>query len=245
MSEMAPPSGDRPPHSFPIGADLPLDRVVYGPDVADETVLRLLGDVAGKRILQLGSGDGQATVALQRQGARVIVVEPTGHGVAAAQRLFEREGLRVELHQGDLADLASVRADSIDAALSVYALSGVADLPRVFRQVHRVLRTELPFVFSLPHPSFAMIDPRSDEPLKVRRAYWDDSPRTWRVGEREGTDHSHTIADLFLGLARSNFRVDTLLEPQPDRDAARTTTWSETMRWVPSTLVVRARKQGI
>jgi len=84
-----------------------------------------------------------------------------------------------------------------------------------------------------------------DEPLRVRRAYWDPTPRRWRSGDREGTDHSHTMADLFVGLSRTNFRVDTLLEPQPDRDGARSALWSETMRWVPSTLVVRARKQGI
>jgi SAM-dependent methyltransferase len=245
---MSDPTGtpvDRRTVTFPVGADLPLDRIVYGPDVADESTLRLLGDVSGKRILQLGCGDGQTTVALQRQGARVIVVEPSTQGVTSAQRLFEREDLKVELHQGDLADLAGVRADSIDAALSIYALSGVDDLPRVFRQVHRVLRSELPFVFSLPHPAYSMIDPRSDEPLRVRRAYWDATPRRWRSGDREGTDHSHTMADLFVGLSRTNFRVDTLLEPQPDRDGARSALWSETMRWVPSTLVVRARKQGI
>jgi SAM-dependent methyltransferase len=245
MSDLTPHPGDRRAHSFPVGADLPADRVVYGPDVPDESTLRLLGDVAGKRILQLGCGDGETTVALHRLGARVIVVEPSTEGVSAAQRRFDREDLRVELHQGDLADLAGVRADSIDAALSIYALSGVDDLPRVFRQVHRVLRPELPFVFSLPHPTFSTIDPRSDEPLRIRRAYWDATPRQGQVGDRHGTDHSHTIADLFLGLGRTNFRVDTLLEPQPDRDGARSALWTEAMRWVPSTLVVRARKQGI
>jgi SAM-dependent methyltransferase len=245
---MSDPTGthvDRRTVTFPVGAELPLDRVVYGPDVPDESALRLLGDVNGKRVLQLGCGDGQTTVALQRLGARVIVVEPSGQGVAAAQRLFEREDLRVELHQGDLADLAGVRGDSIDLALSIYALEGVEDLPRVFRQVHRVLRSELPLVFSLPHPAYSMIDPRSEEPLRIRRAYWDDTPRPWRSGERTGTDHSHTMSDLFVGLSRTGFRVDTLLEPQPEREGTRTALWSETMRWVPSTLIVRARKQGI
>ncbi len=245
---MSDPTGqpvDRRTVTFPVGADLPLDRVVYGPDVPDESTLRLLGDVNGKRILQLGCGDGQTTVALQRAGARVIVVEPASQSVTTAQRLFERQALKVELHQGDLADLAGVRADSIDAALSIYSLAGVDDLSRVFRQVHRVLRPELPLVFSLPHPAYSMIDPRSDEPLRVRRSYWDATPRTWRSSDREGTDHSHTLADLFVGLSRTNFRVDTLLEPEPEREGARSPLWSETMRWVPSTLVVRARKQGI
>lgn len=239
------PPSDQRPVTFPHGADLPLDRVVYGPDVADEHELRLLGDLNGKRVLQLGSGDGHTTVALHHLGARVIVVEPSATRLESARRLFEREDLRVETHQGDLADLAGVRADSIDLAVSIYALAGVDDLPRVFRQVHRVLRPELFFVFSLPHPAFSMIDPTSEEPLRVRRSYWDESPRPWLVGDTEGTDHSHTIAQLFTGLSRSNFRVDTLHEPEPPSQGVRSALWTETMRWVPSTLVVRARKQGL
>lgn len=238
------PSAERPV-TFPHGADLPLDRIVYGPDVADEPQLRLLGDLQGKRVLQLGSGGGHTTVALHRLGARVIVVEPSEERLAVARRLFEREDLRIEIVAGDLADLAGVRADSIDLALSIYALAGVDDLPRVFRQVHRVLRPDLAFVFSIPHPAFAMIDPTADDPLRIRRSYWDESPRAWRAGEHAGTDHSHTIAQLFTGLTRSNFRVDTLHEPEPASQGARSALWSETMRWVPSTLVVRARKLGL
>lgn len=239
------PPGRHRPVTFPHGVDLPLDRVVYGPDIADETDLRLLGDLGAKRVLQLGSGDGHTTVALHRLGARVILVEPSATRLESARRLFDRHEVRIETHHGDLADLAGVRADSIDLAVSVYALAGVDDLPRVFRQVHRVLRPELPLVFSLPHPAFAMIDPTADEPLRVRRSYWDESPRPWLAGGHEGTDHSHTIAQLFTGLSRSNFRVDTLLEPEPPSQGARSALWSDTMRWVPSTLVVRARKQGI
>ncbi|MBK5221388.1 MAG: class I SAM-dependent methyltransferase [Acidimicrobiia bacterium] len=239
------PPSDHRPVTFPLGTDLPLDRIVYGPDVADETELRLLGDLNGKRVLQLGCGDGHTTVAMHRQGARVIVVEPSAVRAAAARWLFEREELKVELHQGDLADLAGVRADSIDLALSIYALAGVDDLPRVFRQVHRVLRPELPLVFSLPHPAFAMVDPASEEPMLVRRSYWDDTPRQWTSGDDRGIDHSHTINQLFTGLTRTNFRVDTLHEPEPPNQGVRSPLWNETMRWVPSTLVVRARKQGI
>ncbi|QGG96880.1 class I SAM-dependent methyltransferase [Actinomarinicola tropica] len=233
------------PETFPHGADLPLDRVVYGPDVADESQLRLLGDLQGKRVLQLGAGEGHTTVALHRHGARVIVVEPSESRLASARRLFDREDLKVEVLPVDLADLAGVRAESIDLALSVHALAEVDDLPRLFRQVHRVLRPEHPFVFSLPHPAFAMIEPGSDEPLRVRRAYWDESPRRWAAGGHEGADRSHTIGQLFTGLTRSNFRVDTLHEPEPPSQGARSPLWSDAMRWVPSTLVVRARKQGL
>ena len=167
----------RRPLHFPIGAVLPADRVEYGPDIVDETELRLLGDLSGKRVLQLGSHDGNLAIALHRRGARVICVEPGAERVAATRWAFEQADARIELLETDFAELAAVRADSIDLVVSVYSLAGVDDLARVFRQVHRVLRQELSFVFSLPHPAFSLIDPASDEPLRIRRAYWDHTPR--------------------------------------------------------------------
>ena len=65
--------------------------------------------------------------------------------------------MKVELHHGDLHELAWLRADGIDMALSAYGLATVTDLPRVLRQVHRVLRQEAPLVLSLPHPAIEMV----------------------------------------------------------------------------------------
>lgn len=238
------------PVTFPIGVELPDDQIVYGPDIVDESRLRLLGDLSGKRVLQLGSHDGRTAIALHRRGARVIAVEPVPERIAASRWAFEQTETHLELLSNDLADLAAVRADSIDLAISIYSLGEVDDLGRVFRQVHRVLRQEAPLVFSLPHPAYSMIDPTGDEPLRIRRSYWDDTARQWSTGEpsdggHSGTDHAHSVGDLFTQLSRTNFRVDTLLEPEPDAQGVRSPLWSDTMRWVPSTLIVRAKKQGI
>lgn len=233
------------PVTFPFGADLGHERIVYGPDVVDETELRLLGDLSGKRILQLGTHEGHTSIALHRRGARVIAVEPDPERIRASRWAFDQTDTRIELLEHDLADLATVRADSIDLAISIYSLAGIDDLSRVFRQVHRVLRPDAPFVFSLPHPAYSMIDPTGDEPLCVRRAYWDTTPRRWERGDQSGDDHTHTIGQLFVDLARTNFRVDALHEPEPAAQGVRSPLWNDTMRWVPSTLIIRARKQGL
>ena len=129
--------------------------------------------------------------------------------------------MRVETHHGPLAELAFVRADTIDAALSTYGLATVADLDRVFRQVHRVLRTDRPFVFSLPHPAFVMLDPAGGEPV-LRRAWWDTSPVTWSAGApATSPTGAITLGMLFSALGRAGFAVDTVLEPPADRGRRR------------------------
>jgi SAM-dependent methyltransferase len=231
--------------TWPAQAALSYDTIHYGPDVATDDELRLIGDVEGKRVLDLGCGVGHASIALARRGAKVIGVDPSPERLARAREAADHHEVKIELHQSDLAELAYVRADSVDLVVSAYALATVRDLDRVFRQVHRVLRPDQHLVFSLPHPAFALVDPASNDPLRIRRAYWDRTPRPFETDEGTGADHPRTISEVFTGLGRANFRVDTLLEPGPATDAKRSPYWSEVAQWIPTTLVVRGRKEGI
>jgi SAM-dependent methyltransferase len=227
----------------PAGLDLPTDVVTYGADVPREDTLKLLGSVEGKRVLDLGCGVGHNAIAMARQGAKVIGVDESADQIAAARAACEREEVRVEFHHGSLADLAFLRADTIDACVSAFGLAPVADIDRVFRQVHRVLRPEMPIVMSFPHPAFAVVGP--DDALRtVRRSYWDDSPIS-ADEDRGVTDVPRTISALFVSLGRANFRVDTLLEPEPTPRGPRSRRWNDLMTLLPSTLIVRARKLGI
>ena len=237
---------NRFPVGEPSGVMPAIDSPHYGPDVGTEAEFRLLGQLADKRVLELGCGGGQSLVAFARQGAHAIGLDFSPEQLAAAKRLSEREGVRVELHHGDLADLAFMRAESVDAVFSAYALKFVDDLNRVFRQVHRILKQGAPLVFSLPHPVYDLVDPDDEvDPLLVRRSYFD------RTVARSGDEwpelpaHHHTMSDLFTGLSRANFRVDMFLEPEPRQDGPRSAFWRDAARLLPPTLVLRARKEGI
>ena len=235
---------DRYSSAYQAAARLPIDVAHYGPDLPTEADLRLVGVVKGKRVLDLGCGGGQAAVSFAKQGASVTGVDFSAEQLTHARQLCDAEGVKVELRYGDLADLAFLRSDSVDVVFSAGALGFVEDLGRVFRQVHRVLKVGAPIVFSLPHPASALIDEDSDQPLLVRRAYFDQSPITV---EREGTTfevYPHTFADLFMGLMRASYRVEAILEPEPVSGGPRSAFWREVFRFVPRTIVVKARKAG-
>jgi SAM-dependent methyltransferase len=235
--------------SYPAGVS-DGDTVVYGPDIADESSLRLLGQVEGRRILELGVGSGRNAVALARQGAKVIAVDPDPARLDAARALADQHETRVEFHQADLADVAFVRADTIDLVLSVHALTGVDDADRVFRQAHRVLRTETPLVLSVPHPAIALVADGSAEgsaggALRVTRSWFDTSALRQSAGPAGVGTRPMTYAGLTGGLFRAGFRVEVVLEPEPTPGMARSPWWHEAMALLPATLVVRARKLGL
>jgi 2-polyprenyl-3-methyl-5-hydroxy-6-metoxy-1,4-benzoquinol methylase len=217
--------------AHPTGADLSTEVVEYGPGIPTEAELRLLGDVAGKRVLNLGCGAGSAAIALARQGAKVVADDASPTQVAAARTAADAAEVKLELHHAPLAELAFVRADTIDIVLSVYGFGAIEDVDRVFRQVDRCLKPEHPMVFSVSHPVSDIVD--LDDRARVHRAYDAPDPIRWMHGEQHVVEHPRTIGSLFTSLGRANFRVDTILEPVPPGHL------------VPPTLIVRARKQGI
>jgi SAM-dependent methyltransferase len=224
-------------HPYAVGR--PTSHVELGPDLG-RVDRRILGEVAGKRVVDLGCGMGHAAVALAAMGAKVIAVDNDPTQLAHARELAEHEEVRVELHRADLAELAFLTSASIDLVVSVYSLAAVDDLDRVFRQVHRVLHPGAAFVMSLPHPFSMLVDHHVTGGLQVTHRLDDRRPRA----DGALVTYPHQIGELFASLTRANFRIDTLLEPMPQVSGDRA--WRpELSRWLPSTLIVRSRKEGI
>ncbi len=227
---------------YQASSQLSCDVAHYGPDIGSEADLRLLGDLRGKRVLELGCGGGQCSVAFAKAGATAIGIDFSSQQIAYARRLAEHEQVRVEFRQGDIADLAFWRADTIDLVFSAHTFGFVEDLRRVFRQAHRVLKVGAHLVFSLPHPAYAIID---DATMGIVRSWFDHSPIDY---ERDGaafTEYRHSIPELYSDLLRSGYRVEAILEPEPAAAGPRSAHWRDAFLMVPHTLVIKARKEGI
>lgn len=237
-------SWDQFADDYQAKAAITTEAAHYGPDIATEADLRLLGDLKGKRVLDLGCGAAQSSIAFARAGAAVVGVDLSEAQLAHARRLCEENEVKVELRHGDMADLAFLRPASIDVAFSAFAFQYVEDLNRVFRQVHRVLRVGAPLVFSLPHPAYFVIDDSSATPPRLERSYFDRNPEDFQWEGVAFTAYHHTFADLYMGLARASYRVDLILEPDPIPGAPRSWFWHDAMDWLPRTLIIRARKEG-
>jgi SAM-dependent methyltransferase len=151
--------------------------------------------------------------------------------------------VRVEWHEGDAADLAFLRADSIDLAFAAGVVSEIEDADRLFRQVHRVLRPGAPFVFSIEHPMALAVGREGAAPgslplgtLEVRRSYFDARPAEITLDDDRVRVFPRTLAEVFASLHRAGYRVDLLLEPEP-------VPASEPQ--VPAVVLWRARKEGV
>ena len=208
------------------GRNRPTATVELGPGDVAGLDRRLIGAFEGQRILELGTGAGHSAIAMATGGARVVAIDSDPEQVVATRAAIDASEQHVELHDGDLAALAFLQADSFDAVVSVHALAAVSDLGRVFRQVHRVLKPDRPIIFTLPHPAALALDTEDSTALTGR--YDDAEP----LGEGSNLTHRHTVGSVFTQLHRANFRVDAVVEPMGAGP-------------LPESLVIRARKLGI
>lgn len=189
----------------------------FGRDIPTDAELRVCGDIGdGKRALELGVSREQNALAFAQAGARSIAVDPDESKIEALRAAAGEAEVTVQGITSELADLGAISSASLDLVVANHSLVDVDDLGRLLRQVHRVMRSGRPFVIAVPHP-FAGVYTTDEMGSKVHPY--------GTVGR--------TIGDWFIHLARSNFRVDQILELGVSEISP-----------VPTTLIIRAVKEG-
>ncbi len=126
-----------------VAADLsPVDEFhTRGRDATDELAV-LAGITADLRVLDVGSGiGGPARRLASERGCRVTGIDLTVEFVRTATALSQRVGLadRVSFVAGDALDLPFPDG-SLDVAWTQHAAMNIADRPRLYAEMHRVLR---------------------------------------------------------------------------------------------------------
>ena len=111
-----------------------------------ESELGVLGDVAGKDVIELGCGTAYFGAWLARRGARVTGVDLTPAQLETARRCSEELGVPMELIEANAEDVPLPDA-SFDLALSEYGASIWCDPYRWIPEAARLLRPGGELVF--------------------------------------------------------------------------------------------------
>lgn len=114
-------------------------------------VLELIGDVAGKRVLDVGCGPGFYAEELTQRGAEVVGFDSSPTMVDLAR---QRVGERAEIRVHDLArPLDWLKDESFDVAVLALVIHYIDDRRQVFREIHRVLKPGGHVIVSTHHPT--------------------------------------------------------------------------------------------
>lgn len=185
----------------------------------------LLGDVTGRRVLEVGAGAAQCTRWLRERGADALATDVSAGMLAAARRLDALSGIRTPLVQADARRLPLPDA-AFDVAFTAYgAIPFVPDPGAVHREVARVLRPGGTWVFAVTHPiRWAFPDDPGERGLTATRSYFDRTPyvETDAGGSVSYAEHHRTVGDHVRDLTAAGLRLLDLVEPEWPADNART-----------------------
>lgn len=166
---------------------------VEGPEVA-----RVLGEVRGLAVLDVGCGTGRHSIELARTGAEVTGVDFSAGMLEKARRKKGAEAIRFLQH--DASSPLPFEAGSFDRVISCLVVDHVRDLAAFFAELGRVCRPDGFIVVSVMHPAMM---------LKGVQARFKD-PLTEEVVRPESV--ANQISDYVLGAINAGLQIREMSE---------------------------------
>ncbi|WP_282943785.1 class I SAM-dependent methyltransferase [Cellulomonas endometrii] len=213
------------------GAFLGDDDFLWCPEGLRESDARLLGDVTGRRVLEVGAGAAQCSRWLAAHGALAVATDVSAGMLAAAAAVDRAAAADPARDAGPVAGRPApvplVQADaralpfpdaSFDVVFTAYgAIPFVADAHRVHAEAARVLRPGGRWVCSVTHPvRWAFPDDPGPRGLTADRSYFDRRPyvETDEHGRVLYSEHHRTIGDHVADVVGAGLVLDAVVEPE-------------------------------
>lgn len=183
------------------------DASLYNAGYERPAMLRAIGDVDGRRVIDAGCAAGYYAATLSASAASVIALDASAEmiGLVESKRLP-----KVQARRHDLAEPLSWIADaSIDLIVSSLAMHYLGSWEHTLRDFQRVLVPGGRFVMSVHHP--AMTDPLVDDYFQTQRV-----TDVWTVEgvKREISFYHRPLSSTLNELIDAGFMIRRVIEPK-------------------------------
>jgi len=186
---------------------------------------RMLGDVKGLRVADVGTGTGRHAVRLARLGARVVALDFSEGMLAKARAKAGAQSVGfVRADCSVCLPLADARFDAVVCALLADHL---ASLPALFAELARICRPSGSVVLSSIHPALHLrgVRARFTDPSTGQKIY--------------PAAHDHQVSDFVMAAVRAGLRFEEICElPCTDALAAAVPRAAQYLGW-PMLLAMR------
>jgi len=209
--------------------------------------LKVLPDVDGSDVIELGCGTAYFSSWLARRGARVVGIDNSAEQLAKAKRYQREFGLDFPLIHGN-AEHVPLADGSFDLAISEYGASLWCDPNRWIAEAARLLRAGGRLIF-LTNGTLAVLtfpDLEADGPAgtTLLRDYFGLHRIQWP--DTTGVEFHLGYGDWIRLLRASGFEIEDLIEVRPPEGAVTTHPEIATLEWSrrwPCEEIWKARKR--
>lgn len=187
----------------------------------------LIGDVAGKDLVDVGCGTGRHAIALADAGARVTAIDFSGGMLDQARAKPGADAVRFIRH--DLHARLPLPDRAFDVVLCALVLDHIADLDHLFAEFARLVNPRGRVVITAMHPAMMLkgVQARFRPPGAEEKVVVESVP--------------NQIADYVMGALRAGLAIDHLTEHPMTADLVATNPRAEPYVGWPMLLTMRLR----
>lgn len=176
----------------------------------------------GKKVLCLASGGGQQGPIMAAIGCEVTVFDYCNKQLEQDKMVADREGLTIELVQGNMQDLSVFKDESFDFIVHPWSNAYVDDVLPVWREAYRVLRkggilisgfaNPVEYIFDYKALCQGKFEVRHQLPYSDLTSISEEELNETILSQGEGIAFGHTLADQIGGQIDAGFVIGGFLE---------------------------------
>lgn len=179
-------------------------RFDYNRDIEVPNMLKMIGPIKTKTILDIGCGFGDHALKISKKNPKKIIgVDISKEFIKLAKTLKIKNS---EFYVADMNKKLKFKEKTFDTVYSSLTIHYAKDINKLFKEINRILKKEGIFVFSTGHPIFNMLNQTKQHIIGVnkqqKQIYGNYFDETFKIND---------LGQLGKFILR-NFTIETLIK---------------------------------
>lgn len=184
----------------------------------------LLGNVNNKKILDAGCGEGYLSRLLAGSAAAVTAVDSSCRMLEIAKNRTPKD-LVIDYKHANCENLTILENQSFDLIVSNMVIQDLANIEKVFQEMHRLIVDGGSFIFSILHPCFVTPESGWERTESGEKLHWNvdeyfnEGVYEQDLGDKEKMLFFHrTLTSYINTLIKTGFILEKIVEPKPSKE---------------------------
>jgi len=191
-------------------------------------ILNYLGNLKGKKVLDVGCGTGEFTYELSKRAGQVVGIDLSKKWIESCRVQFKKDNLRfIQQNANDLKNFKSEYFDVVIMNMVVPNIYIASGMRKVFKEISRVTKKSGDFVFSDLHPVCVMTKKAGRREQKYSKdfSYLKEGAKfsafvTLPDGKKIEFDDAHWSLGFYADvLNESGLRINKIIESEYPENA--------------------------
>lgn len=216
---------------------------MYGGFISEEK-LHLLGNLKGRKVLEIGCGNGHSLEYISMQGtSQLWGLDISPMQIKRTRSYLCSQGIDANLFCSPMESDCGIPKDYFDLVYAVYAIGWTTDLEKTFSNIASYLKKDGVFIFSWSHPIHKCVTLENGK-LIFSNSYFDESWYQTSLADKNFMLSNRKLSTYVNALAKAGFAIERLIE-ESDEDiikSSENTAFAEKAKILPVSFVIKARK---